>query len=51
MSVQIKRERKRNPTTYGFYLSQRNLLSTNLTFLFIGHLEQAMNFYWLKKIG
>ena len=51
MSVQIKRERKRNPTTYGFYSSQRNLISTDLTFLFISHWEQAMNFYPLKKIG
>ena len=51
MSVQIKLERKRNSTTYGFYSSQRNLISTNLTFLFIGHREQTMNFHWLKKIG
>ena len=38
MSVQMKRERKRNPTTYDLiYSNQRNLISTNLTFLFIGH--------------
>ena len=50
MSVQMKRERKRNPTTYDFYSNQRNLIFTNLTFLFIGHWEQTMNFHCLKKI-
>ena len=33
----MKRERKRNPTTYDFYSNQRNIISTNLTFLFIDH--------------
>ena len=51
MSVQMKRERKRNPTTYDFYSNERNIISTNLTFLFIGHREKAMNFHWLKKGG
>ena len=50
MPVQVKRERKRNQTNYDFYSNQRNIISSNLTFLFIGHWEQAMNFHWLKKI-
>ena len=37
----MKRERKTNPTTYDFYSNQRNIISTNLTFLFIGRREQA----------
>ena len=32
------------------YSNRRNLISTNLTFLFIGHWEQTMNFHCLKKI-
>ena len=32
------------------YSNRRNLIFTNLTFLFIGHWEQTMNFHCLKKI-
>ena len=35
--------------TYDFYSNQRNLISINLTFLFIGHWEQAMNFHCMAK--
>ena len=49
MPVQVKRERKRNQTNYDFYSNQRNIISSNLTFLFIGHWEQAMNFHCMAK--
>ena len=46
----FKTRTKEKSATYDFYSNQRDLISTNLTFLFIGHWEQTINFHWLKKI-